>query len=200
MKNMKLTFKIVGICSLVMAGALFSGCAGPMSKTSKYMAAVASAPAGPPAGKALVCIQRPRGRQGSALYTKIWCDAKFIADLGNGHSVAYVCDPGKHYFMNTSVEETGCIEAQLLADQTYDLWVDNSYGFWVASFKLKPLPQNDKTHQRVAKWTQRNRWVEAGSVPADFQAKENKVREVQEEFISGSRHDKLQQLAPEDHR
>jgi hypothetical protein len=199
MKYTKFKFRLVGLFSLVLAGALFSGCA-PMTKTSKYMAASLSAPASPPAGKALVCIHRPKGAIGYKLYTKIWCDSKFIADLGNGHSIAYVCEPGEHYFMNTSVEETGCIEAQLLADQTYDLWLDNSYGVWIASFKIKPLHQDEKTRQLVAKWTKQNRWVEATAPPAALTDKEAHIQEVQEEFISGKRHDKLQHLAPEDHR
>ena len=119
MNNTKLTVRFFGLCSLVLAGVLFSGCA-PMSKTSKYMAASLCAPASPPAGKALVCIHRPKAFWGNKLYTKIWDDTKFIADLGNGHSVAYVCEPGKHYFMNTSAQAEACVEAQLLPDKTYE--------------------------------------------------------------------------------
>jgi hypothetical protein len=199
MKTTKLMFNLLKFFSLVLVGVLFSGCA-PMTKTSKYMAASVGTPAAPPAGKTLVCIHRPKNSMGWKLYTKIWCDSKFIGDLGNRHSMAYVCEPGEHYFMNTSVEETGCVEAQLLPDQTYDLWVQGGYGFWVASFKLKPVQQDDKGRQLVAKWTQQDRWVQATPTPADLLAKEDHIKSVFEEFISGRRHDKLQHLAPEDHR
>jgi len=201
MNNTKLTVRFFGLCSLVLAGALFSGCAGHITKTSKYMTASLSAPASPPAGKALVCIHRPTAGMGWNLYTAIWEDTNFIADLGNGHSVACVCEPGKHYFMNLSVEETGCVEAQLLPDQIYDLRVQSGYGFWVASFKLKPLHQDGKTRQLVTKWTKRNHWVEAASPAAAYeQANQDKIRQLLEEFTSGKRQDKLQHLAPEDHR
>ena|GEM_PF-4128188 len=199
MKTTNFKFKILLLCSFVLAGILFSGCA-PMTRTSKYMAAAVGSPTSPPTGKTLVCIHRPTTSIGWKLYTKIWCDSKFIADLGNGHSIAYVCEPGVHYFINTSVEETGCVEAHLLPDQTYDLKVQGGYGVWIASFKLKLLHQDEKTRQLVAKWTRKNRWVEATSPTADIQAKEDHVKEIQEEFISGKRHDKLQQLAPDDHR
>jgi hypothetical protein len=200
MKNTKFTVGFFGSCSLVLAGALFSGCA-PMTKTSKYMAASLSAPTAPPAGKALVCIHRPKAGMGWKLYTAIWVDTKFVADLGNRHSVAYVCEPGRHYFMNTSVEEQACIEAELLPDQTYDFWAQSGYGFWIASFKLKPLHQDAKTRQLVAKWTQQNRWVERTAPAAAYeQTKQDQIRQLLEEFISGKRHDKLQHLAAEDHR
>ena len=100
MKNTTHTVRFFGLCSLILAGALFSGCAGPTGKTSKYMAASSGVPASPPAGKALVCIHRPKSHAAHNYYIGIWEDTKFIADLGNGHSVAYICEPGKHYFMS----------------------------------------------------------------------------------------------------
>ncbi len=194
MKNTKFTVRFLGLCSLVLAVALFSGCA-PMSKTSKYMAASLSAPASPPAGKTLVCIHRPRARTEYKVYTAIWDGTKFIADLGNGHSVAYVCEPGQHYFMNLSGDSPACVEAQLLPDKTYDLWV-NTF-----PIKLKPVHQGDITQQKIAAWTGENRWVAPASTAADYeQRKQEKIRQLLEEFISGKRHDRLQHMAAEDHR
>jgi hypothetical protein len=201
MKNIKFTAKLFGLFFLVLAGALFSGCA-PMSKTSKFMT-VASAPTAPPAGKVLVCIHRPKAFAGHPLYTKIWDGTKFIADLGNGHSVAYVCEPGEHYFMNTSAEAEGCIEAQLLPDKTYDLWLDTLDWTFIVSFKIKPVHQDDQGRQQVAEWTKQNRWVEPGSRASGFAQnvkEQDDIRQLIEDFASGKRHDKLQHLAPDDHR
>lgn len=201
MKTPKLAARLLELFVLVFAAVLFSGCAGPMARTSKYMAVVSKPLTSPPPGKSLVCIQRPRAYTGYGLYTAVWDDTHFVADLGNGHSVAYVCDPGEHYFLNLSVEETGCVDAQLLPDQTYDLWIQGGYGFWVASFKLRPLHQDAKTRQRVAKWTRKNRWVEpAPAAKAYEQANQERIHKLVEEFVSGRRHKKLQHLAADDHR
>jgi len=200
MKNIKLPVRLFGLLSLVLVSALFCGCA-PISKTSKFMTVALSAPTSPPAGKALVCIHRPKAFSGHPLYTKIWDGTKFIADLGNGHSVAYVCDPGEHYFMNTSAQAEGCVEAQLLPDKTYDLWADTLDWTFIVSFKIKPLHQDDKTRQQVAEWTKQNRWVEAASPTTVFmQATQDDIQKLLEEFTSGKRLDKLQHLAPDDHR
>ena len=195
MKNTKLRVRFFGLCSLVLAGALFSGCAGPMSKTSKYMNASLMAPASPPPGKALVCIHRPRAVLECKVYTGVWDGTKFIADLGNGHSVAYVCEPGQHYFMNLSGDSPACIEAQLLPDKTYDLWVVN------LPIRLKPVHQGDTMQQQIAAWTSENRWVTPASSAASYeQRKQEIIRQLLEEFISGKRHDQLQTMAAEDHR
>jgi len=201
MKNIKLTVKWFGFCSLVLAGALFSGCAGPMAKPSKIMAAAATIPSAPPPGKALVCVQRPKSWWGQKFYTGIWDDTHFVADLGNGHSVAYVCEPGTHHFMNLSIEATGCVEAQLLPDQIYDLRTDTLLWTALVSFKIKPLHQDAETRARVAEWTRRNHWVEPTPPSAAYeQEKQDTVRRLLEEFTTGDRKDKLQHLAPEDHR
>jgi hypothetical protein len=199
MTNTKLTVRFFGLCSLVLAGALFSGCAW-KNETSKYMTASLNVPASPPAGKALVCIHRPSAPAGHSLYyAGIWDDMKFIADLGNANSVAYVCEPGRHYLLSLFPGETSCVEAQLLPDKTYDLWIDTAGVF--ATFKLKPLHQDDKTRRRVANWIQQDRWIEPASPAAAYeQAKQDKIRQLLEDFTSGKLQDKLQHLAPDDHR
>lgn len=202
MKNTIFTIRLFGLFSLVLAGAIFSGCA-PMSKTSKYMNAASIAPTAPPAGKALVCIHRPRAYWGHQLYTKIWDGTNFIADLGNGHSVAYVCEPGVHYFMNTSAQAEGCVEAQLLPDKTYDLWADTILTTFIVSFKIKPIQQDGEARQQVAEWAKENRWVESGSRASAFvqnEKEQNEIRQLIEDFTSGKRQDKLQHLAADDHR
>jgi hypothetical protein len=196
MKNTKLTVRLFGLCSLVLAGVLFSGCAW-TNKTSKYMTVSSNIPTSPPAGKALVCIHRPSAVGGNSLYYfGIWVDGKFIADIGNANSVAYVCEPGKHYFLSLFPGEASCIEAQLLPDKTYDLLAER---IWTR--RLQPLHQNDKTRRQVAKWSQKNRWIEPAATAAAYeQEKKEMAQQFLEEFISGKRHDKLQHLAPDDHR
>jgi len=182
------------VCTLV-AGAIFGGCAGPMSRTSKYMDAAPAAATAPPSGKTLVCIQRPRAVLESKVYTAVWDGSKFIADLGSGHSTAYVCEPGQHYFMNLSQDSPACVEAQLLPDKTYDLWIDN------VPIRIKPVRPGEPAQQQVAGWTSENHWVTPAPSAASYeQRRQEKIQQVLEEFISGKRHDQLQQMAAEDHR
>jgi hypothetical protein len=201
MKNMKLIARCFGLASLLFAVALLGGCAGPTAKASKYMALAVNVPTAPPAGKALVCIHRPRSYWGQKFYTGVWDGNHFIADLGNGHSVAYVCQPGRHCFLNLSIEAEGCVEADLLPDQTYDLWTDTVLATALVSFKIKPLHQDEATRQLVAKWTRKHRWVEPAPPSADYElSKQEVVRGLLEDFTSGKRQNKLQHLASEDHR
>jgi hypothetical protein len=187
---------LLGFFSLLIAGMLFSGCA-MTNKISKYMTVTSPPPASPPAGKALVCIHRPSAAGGNSLYYfGIWVDGKFIADIGNGNSVAYVCEPGKHYFLSLFPSVASCVESQLLPDKTYDLLAER---IWTC--RLQPLHQNDKTRRQVAKWSKKNRWIEPAATAAAYeQGKKETAQQFLEEFISGKRHDKLQHLAPEDHR
>ena len=198
MKLTNILSKLLG-CLCVIVCLSLCGC---MTRTSKYMQ-TAGAPAqfSPPPGKTLVCIQRPSCLAGWRLYSSIWDNDKFIADLGNKHSVAYVCDPGTHYFINLSVEETGCVEANLLPDQTYDLAVKGGYGVWIASFKIEPVIQNDSMRKRVAAWAAENRWVDLGeAAPTYEQKRQEDVRRLIQEFTVGKRKTKLQHLSPDDHR
>jgi hypothetical protein len=201
MNGSKLGIKILGLFSLVLAAALFSGCAGSTARPGRNMAAISGIPGSPPAGKTLVFIHCPKTSLYVKLNTGIWDGTNFIGGLGNGYSTAYICEPGEHYFMNLSVEITACVEAQLLPDKTYDLWVDTYRGMFVTSYKLKPLQQDDKTRRRVAKWSGQNLWVEPGSSAGAYErAKQDDIRRLLEEFISGPRHNKLQHMAPDDHR
>jgi hypothetical protein len=152
-------------------------------------------PASPPAGKVLVCIQRPKAILESKVYTAIWDGTNLVADLGNGHSVAYVCDPGQHYFMNLSQDSPACVEAQLLPDKTYDLWIAN------LPIRIKPVRESDMMQPQIADWTSKNHWVTpASSAEAYEQKKQGKIQQLLGEFASGKRHDQLQQMAAEDHR
>jgi hypothetical protein len=193
MKNTKLTVGLLGLCSVVLAGPLLCGCAGPLKQPSKYMTASSHAPTALPPGKVLVYIQRPRNFLGCAMYAAIWEDTKFIGDLGNGNSLACVCEPGRHYFTSTSLGPAACVETQLLPDKTYDLWVDQQ--------QIKPLKQNNESRRRVAEWTQQNRWVEPASSAASYeQARKDNIQQFIDSFTTGKRQKELQHLAAEDYR
>src|SRR5207237_3319354 len=114
---------------IALAAVLFTGCAGPIADPSHLMQKAPAAVGTPPSDKSLVLIHRPRNYQGYGLYTGVWDSRHFIADLGNGHSAAYECEPGTHYFINRSVERVGVVEAQLLPAQTYDLRLDTAGAF-----------------------------------------------------------------------
>jgi hypothetical protein len=193
--------KIAKLSSLFAAFVvLLTGCAGPISKTSKMMQPVVVAPSVAPPGKSLVYIHRPRAYQGHPLYTGVWDSKTFVADLGNGHSVAYPCEPGQHYFINRSVELVGVVEAQLLPDKTYDLWVDTA-GAFIASFKLKPVKPGSKQAALVPKWSKEHRWITPGETAAEHeQDKSADIDQIIQDFVLGKKRNRLQHLAPEDHR
>ncbi len=185
---------------LVLGTLVFAGCRGPVTKPSPLMKPTA-APVGPPvAGKSAVMIHRPRAAQGYGLYTGVWDSTNFLADLGNGHSVAYLCEPGTHYLINRSVERVGVVEAQLLPDQTYDLWLDTCGGF-IASFQLEPIKSGDKKRRDVPEWTRENLWLtRAPAAAAHEQQRQRDIQIILMDFTSGEKKDRVRHLTVEDHR
>jgi len=183
----------LGLCFL-------TGCASPYSDPSRLMQASTLAPAAPPADKSLVCIHRPRARQGYGLFTGVWDSTTLVADLGNGQSVAYVCDPGKHYFLNRSVELVAVVEADLLPGKTYHLRLDTA-GAFIASFKLKPVTHGSPEQAMVATWDRENHWVTRGAEAAQYeQAKTPDVAIILHDFVGGEKKGRLQHLAADDCR
>jgi len=154
----------------------------------------------PPAGKSLVLIHRPRALQGWKLYTGVWDSTNFLADLGNGHSFAYACEPGQHYFINRSVERVGVVETQLLPDKTYDLRLDTA-GAFIASFQLEPVKRGHKSWEKTAAWSKENLWVARAPNAAEHeQLRRAEVELIIKDFVFGEKRDRLRQLGPEDHR
>jgi hypothetical protein len=182
------------------AAFLLIGCAGPISKPSQLMQKTSALSGPAPAEKSLVIIHRPRAAQGYALYTGVWDSTNFIADLGNGHSVDYVCEPGPHYFINRSVERIGVVQAQLLPAQTYDLRVETA-GAFIASFQLEPVKSHDKLSKEIPKWTKEHLWVTRGPTAADHElAKQKEIELIMKDFVSGPKKDRIRKLDAEDHR
>jgi len=160
-----------------------------------------SAPLGPlPTGKAQVEIHRPRAYQGFGLYTGVWDSNKFIADLGNGQSVAYVCEPGTHYFINRSVERVGVVETQLLPEKTYQLWLDTA-GAFIASFQLEPVKHGSKQWDQVPAWSKENLWVTRAPPAAVHEEQRQKdIQIILHDFVGGEKADRLRHLGADEHR
>jgi len=183
-----------------LATVLFTGCAGPIAHCSHIMQKAPAAVTKPPSDKALVLIHRPRAYQGYALYTGVWDSKQFIADLGNGHSVAYECEPGTHYFINRSVERVGVIEAKLLPAQTYDLRLETA-GAFIASFQIEPIKHDDRESKEVPKWEKENLWVtRAPAAAAHEQERQKEIELIINDFVSGEKKNRVRHLGPDDHR
>jgi hypothetical protein len=199
------TIKTLGRClrtiPFVLVGTgLLTGCVGPIAKPSPLMQNAQPAVSSPPAGKALVLIHRPRNYQGYVLYTGVWDSTTFLADLGNGHSVAYVSEPGTHYFVNRSVERVGVVEAQLLPNQTYDLRL-NIAGTFIASFQIEPIKRDDKQRKKLAEWEKENLWVTRGPTASSHEElRKSEIELILRDFVTGEKKDRLRHLGPDDHR
>jgi hypothetical protein len=193
-------FKSRRLTLLAFCALLASGCSGPLAKPSPLMQKTQTPVAAPPAGKSLVLIHRPRQQQGYGLYTGVWDGTNLLADLGNGHSVAYVCEPGTHYFINRSVERVGVVEAQLLPNQVYGLWI-NIAGAWIASFQIEPIKRGGKIWNKAQKWEKDAFWVvRAPKADEHEKLRKSEIELILSDFVSGEKKDRLRHLGPEDHR
>ena len=182
-----------------LATVLSVGCA-PISKPSNVMQTVSVKTAAPPAGKSLVMINRPRAHQGYGLYTGVWDSTNFVADLGNGHTCPYVCEPGTHYFINRSIERVGVIEAQLLPGQTYAVRLDTA-GAFIASFQIEPVKRGGRGWQDTAEWEKKNLWVVRGPAADEHERlKRSEIGLIIKDFVFGEKRNRVRHLDPDDHR
>ena len=168
-------------------------------KPANRMTRDLSVPTSPPAGKTLVCFHRPYNKRGRWVTTGLWDGASFVGTVGTGHSIAYVCDPGQHYFSSRSAGPVGVVEAQLLPDKTYDLCV---YVEGMANImRVVPVKDIDRTQNRVATWSRENLWVKRDAAAAEFeQQNAQRVKEVLREYVEGNKTNRLAHLAASDHR
>jgi hypothetical protein len=175
------------------------GCSGPAHKPAQFMQEGVAAPTAAVPGKSLVCIHRPPAHGGRFVKTGIWDGAVFVGALGSGQSLAYVCDPGQHYLASRSFDQVSVVEAQLLSDKIYDLRVET--GGVAPSLKLKPMKKTDKERREVAEWSKGNFWVSRDPSAATYEeAKRGSTEKLIQDFVSGSKRDRLEHLASEDHR
>ncbi|MEO6786266.1 MAG: hypothetical protein ABI318_09060 [Chthoniobacteraceae bacterium] len=194
-RSRSVLFPFIAVAALMLAG-----CAGPITRPSEMMSktgrpAVVASP-----GKSLVLFHRPRNHQGWPLYTGVWDSTHFIGDLGNGHSIAYECNPGTHYFINRSVERVGVIEAKLLPNQTYDIRT-NIAGAFIASFQIEPMKAGDRERKRLGDWEEKHAWMTRATRADGYEsAKQGDIQEVLRDFVSGAKRDRVRHLGADDHR
>jgi len=159
------------LCSgLAMALAVFGlllglGCATPVAgPVSRLMETAGPPPVTPPPGKSLVFVHRPL----TALkyyYVGVWDGTNFIADLANGHSIAYVCSPGRHIFSSRLVANVAVVEANVLPNQTCDLST-------FKDVKLAPVKPGNKERALVSQWMQEACWVARAPQAAEYHLKQ----------------------------
>lgn len=177
---------------------LAAGCATPIQKPSKRMQKVMTHAETPPLGKSLVIIHHPR--EGYKDYTDVWDSTNFMADLGTGQSIAYVCEPGVHYFINRSPERAGVVEANLLPDKTYVLSVQQQFTFWISSFQIEPVKRGTEEWEKAPKWAKQNMWA-TNRPSADYEAQERpKIEIILRDYVGGKKDDRLRHMGPDDHR
>jgi hypothetical protein len=165
---------------------------------SRYMQLASPGFQPPPPGKTLVLIHRPAKKRGDILYARIWDSRHFIADLGNGHSAAYVCEPGKHYFISRSVERAGVIEAELLPDRVYVLRINTTVSM-IASFQVEPVKAGE--HFGLAQCEEDNLWVTRSGEAAGYEAsRQAEIDLILKDFVGGPKADRIRYLAPTDFR
>jgi hypothetical protein len=185
----------------VLAGLVFwTGCAGPTSKPTKYARLDPAPIKTPPPGKCLVCIHRPKARQAQWVKTGLWDGGTLIGNIGSGNSIAYVCDPGQHYFLSRSFEQNGAVEGTLQAEQIYDLWIDPG-AYFAPTPKIKPVKPGSKQRTEVPRWMTEHRWVTRDESAAEHERQDSEaVKKLIQEFVSGRENYQLGHLAAEDHR
>ena len=178
---------------------LASGCRGPVGKTSRYMSSPELPPRVVPEGKALVFVHRPRESTGAHNYANIWDGTKLIADLGNGHTVYYECEPGEHYFVARAPEHTSVIKADLEAGRIYDAYVKPAWSTWTNSFMMHPINRDDEIQAAVESWLASGvmyRWAERTQAVEAYESKNRgNVQAIMAGWKEGDSY-----IGPKDHR
>jgi len=142
-----------GLCSLLMAGALISGCAStPKNHTTrtpkKNQALQIQMPA---PGKSKVVFIRP-GSFAFAFKFSVHDGEKLIGTTSANSYFVYECDPGYHLF-STSMENTSVLDANLLPDRIYYVRTAAAMGVVFAEVNMISLHPDSagKYWQKLAK-------------------------------------------------
>lgn len=162
-------------------------------KVSKYSQLAGVPPSAPPKGKTLVFFHRPAEALTHLYFTAVWDDEHWIADLGYIQSVAYVCDPGRHVFSSRGPSRVSVVEADLLADQVYDIWI--------SEWKIRPITVGSEQRALVSDWMNRAVWISRGPMAGEYEQRAvEEVGRVIHDFTVGDKKGRLLHLNPEDHR
>jgi hypothetical protein len=176
---------------------LTAGCTS-HAKPSEIMQKAPAHAGTPPSGKSLVLIYYPTSFLD---YSGVWDSTNFLADLGGGHAVAYVCEPGQHYFINRSVEKVGVVEGQLVAGKTYGLYLHSNVGWVSSSVSIEPIKRNTSEWEKAPQWDKDAIWVTRAPSAANHElARRAYIEEILRDFVYGDKKDRVRHLGPEDGR
>lgn len=199
---------------LMLMGLLFlaSGCAStPQYKLFDCMQRVDGPPAQPPPGKSLVVFHRVSNMTASGLYFHIWEGKRFVGITRGKQGLAYVCEPGEHFFVGRCQqnghwgavefgEKTTAFSATLLPNQVYDVLCLAHNAIVVHYLSFQPIQAGDiRRRKAIPKWTRSQRWMDA-SQPSDPLLTELNVYLSQTLQKAREHAATYPVMAPEDHR
>lgn len=192
------TQKYTGLFSLLVAGALLTGCAGlpkHISTTTRII--------NPPPGKALINFHRPTKYGGAALYPIFDGTGKFICDLPGESVYQYVCDPGKHVFIGWADQVT-LMETEVDAHKIYDVMVDVGMGWVQANIRMTPLSKDDPRRARLAEFESREKNIVVmqrdDHVIQYEQKNQARVQQIKSDFLGGAKSERTRSLQRDDCR
>jgi len=156
----------------------------------------------PPSGKALINFHRPSGYGGGAMVPIFNGDGKFICDLPGKTQFQYVCDPGDNLFMAWA-DQVSVVKVEAEAGRIYDIVVDVGMGWVQANIKLVALKAGDERRAEIPEFEQRETVISIDRNPhiLEYEAEhQDKVAEIQADFLGGEKSDRLQVLTSADAR
>ncbi len=195
---MNTILKSTGLIALLVAAALMTGCGG-LPKHVTTTTRIAN----PPAGKALVNFHRPTGYGGQVLYPIFDGAGKFICDLPGRSAYQYACEPGKHLFIGWA-EHVTVLEAEVVANKTYDVMVDVGMGWGQANIKMTPLAKDDPRRTKLAEFEKREKQVVAiqknDHVIQYEQKNQARIQQIKSDFLGGAKSERTRSLQKGDCR
>ncbi len=171
----------------------------------------------PPPGKALVNFHRPSNWAGAYLSPVFDGNRQFIGLLEGASEFQWVCPPGEHVFVSWSEAPitmkqaqapsgaVAALQAQVQADKVYDVMVDLTPGWGSPPVAFAPLTRGSERRDRLAEFEGREKKVTSGMQPTadvtEYQRnRQNKAQGILQDFVQGSKRDKLRYLKPDDFR
>ena len=174
-----------------------------VQEPSSLVQPVASVPDRAPPGKALVFFHRVFRFLGQESSVTVWDGAAFLGELESGHGCFRVCEPGRHYFVSRSSGRVGVLEADLLAGKIYDITFELKSGFDTVDSCISPIVKGDERRSDVPKFLAELSYFEPkpNRYVRDYEtAQRPETLNIIEDFTTGEKRERLQQLAADDHR
>jgi hypothetical protein len=211
---MKTLMRVLVPLPCAAALALCSGCA---SFSFDQNVARSQRVSQPPPGKALVNFHRPSGWAGSFLAPVFNGNRDFIGLLRGASEFQWICPPGEQVFIGWSEEpvamkltkgqsgSVAVLQAEVQADKIYDIMVDLTPGWGAPAVAFSPLVSGSERRNRLAEFEGREKTVTSGvqqTVPvAEYRRmRQSRADGILQDFLHGSKKDRLRYLKKEDFR